>query len=593
MPTVRVPLVGSNNQRGLDADAALVANQDQRFLNCTFTVVTNPITGKSTVYVEKRPGWGLDSLVAAGSASTGLRKPQLFDSAITAYGDANSTIYLGSISVGVITGRALHFEETLISAVGYVVLRSSDGTGWYYVDGAKDVTAYTMDGNNSTTVTDIKIAGANSTAGLYPGQKLTAAANIVAGTRVVSVNSGAFTAVVDTTTTGGAFNDLAVTKEPIAKIIDADFVSTGTYIGAFAAMDGYLFYPDDSGYMNNSDLNSAAAYTANARIAVQQSPDPTIGVAIQKNIVVAFGLASNEKFQNAGFSSGSPLQVLKQQVEHIGALDQRSITTIDDDIYYVSTPSEGDLGVYRMRGLQSTPVGNSIVNKIIGTVAVAGAVYASSYKLNGCTYAAFSLSTASDGPASFFLLESGDKLLLENGDDLLLEDTAAQAASFVRKMVYNATLNIWGEWDDDEGTFVDSIGSGTANKLIATSRFSTGGKVYRMDPVADGQLYQDDGSAFTMEIRTTKLFDGPERKFVDKVVLIGWDSTNTTMPYLSYSDDDYQTWSSARQFVMIGGIPTLLRCGTHRNGRAYKITDSANAPFRAEALGITYQQGEA
>ena len=217
MTTVRIPLVGSFNQRGLAGNTTLANSEDQRFLNCTFDLVHNSITGKNTIYVEKRPGWGTDSLVAAGSASTGLLRPQAYNATITAFGDSNSTIYYGSASVGTITGRALHFTETIVAGVNYVMMKSSDGTAWYYANGAKDVLAYTADGNNSTTITDIKIAGVNSTAGLYVGQKLTAASNITAGTRIVSINAGAFTAVLDTITTGGAFNDLAITKEPIAK----------------------------------------------------------------------------------------------------------------------------------------------------------------------------------------------------------------------------------------------------------------------------------------------------------------------------------------------------------------------------------------
>ncbi len=589
MPTVRIPLVGTLNQRGLSGSTALSLAEDQRFLNCLFSVVTNPVTGKSVVYAEKRPGWGADSLVENGSASTGLKNPLLFNAAITAFGETNSTVYLGTISVGAITGRALHFEETLISGVAHVVIKSSDGTGWYYVDGAKDTTAYTCDGNNSTTITDIKVAGVNSTAGLYPGQKLTAASNIVAGSRIVSVNSGAFTAVLDTATTGGAFNDLATTKEPIAKINNANFVTTGTYIGAFAQMDGYLFYPDDSGYMNNSDLNSVSSYTSGARIAVQMAPDPTVGVAIQKNIVVAFGLNHNEKFQNAGFSSGSPLQVIKQQVEHIGALDQRSITVLDDDIYYVSTPSEGDVGIYRMRGLQSSPIGNSIVNKIIGTAAVAGSIYASSFKLNGQSYAAFSISMAADGPASNLLLESGDAILLESGDHLLLEDTPAQTSSFIRKLVYNASLNIWGEWDDNQGTFIDSVGSGTANKLIATSRFNTSGKVYRMDPVSDGQLYKDDGSSFSAQVRTARLdFGTGKRKFLERIRFIG-DTQSAGTSTLEISTDDYSTWETLGTFDHTVMRPEIHGGGAFEGGAAFRLTHSYNGPFRGEALEFDYE----
>ena len=594
MPTVKLPLAGSPNQRGIDGDAALALSQDQRFLNCTFDVVTNAITGKSTFYVQKRPGWGQSSIPAAGSASTGLIKPQSFTATLAAFGETNSVIYFGTSSVGTITGRALHFTETLISNVGCVAIKSSDGTGWYYMDGAKDVTAYTMDGNNSTTVTDIKIAGVAGTAGLYPGQKLTAASNITAGTRIVSVNSGAFTAVLDTITTGGAFNDLAVTKEPIAKIIDADFVTSGTYIGAFAPMDGYLFYPDDSGYVNNSDQNSVSSYTANARIAVQGAPDPTVGVAIQKNILVAFGTTSNEKFQNTNFTSGSPLQPAKSQIEHYGALDQRSITQLEDDIFYVSTPSEGDVGVYMMRGLNSTRISTSIVDKILGTAAQSGAIYASSFRMGGYPYATFYISTASDGPASNILLENGDIMLMETtpGGNVLMEDTAGQSSSYSMTMAYNAKLNLWSEWDASEATFIDSSGTGTSNQLVATSRCDTAGYVYTINPVADGELYTDAGVAFTMEIRTAKIDHGTnERKVVTSVELIGSDSSAGNTPYLSYSDDDYQTWSTPRAFNTSRARPFLTRCGSYEGQRAYKITDSSDAPFRAQALKITYELG--
>src|SRR5258706_3140765 len=115
MPTVRIPLVGSLSQGGLDGSAALNLNEDQRFLNCTFNVVQNPVTGKSALYVEKRPGWQQDSMVSTGIASTGLIKPQLFNAPLTAFGETNSAIYVGSINVGNIPRRGLHFTWTLIS----------------------------------------------------------------------------------------------------------------------------------------------------------------------------------------------------------------------------------------------------------------------------------------------------------------------------------------------------------------------------------------------------------------------------------------------------------------------------------------------
>lgn len=99
MSTVRLPLVGVNNQRGIDATSVVLLGKDQRFVNCTFDLVKNPITGKATVYVEKRPGWGVQSTPAAGSVSTGAIRTDQLGTIVSAFGATNSTIYDGATSV--------------------------------------------------------------------------------------------------------------------------------------------------------------------------------------------------------------------------------------------------------------------------------------------------------------------------------------------------------------------------------------------------------------------------------------------------------------------------------------------------------------
>ena len=591
MTTVRIPLVGQFNQRGLSGTETLASEEDQRFLNCTFDLVHNPITGKNTVYVAKRPGWRMDTLIASGEPSTGLIKPQSFNATITAFGSTDSTIYWGTTSVGVITGRALHFTEANVSNINYVLIKSADGTAWYYADGAKDTLAYTADGNNSTTITDIKVAGVNSTAGLYPGQKLTAGANIPAGTRIISVNSGAYTAVLDTATTGGAFNDLAITKEPIAKLIDADFVTSGTKQSAFVEMDGYLFYAvDTTGRVYNSDLNSITAYTSTNFLSPNMSPDPVIALARHKNHLVVFGGSSKETYFNAANATGSPLQRVPQHYERYGVLDQRSVTMLNNEIYYVSAPGEGDLGVYEVKELQSRPIGTPQINRIIGTAsATGGAIYANHFHMGGYPYLGLVVTMSADGPASNLLLESGDALLLESDDNILLENTIGQSSSFSRLLVYNIALEIWSEWDCDEATFITGIASGSANQVVATSRVLTTGKLYTIAPASHGQLYTDDGTAFTMEVRTSKLdFGTSKRKRIKSIRLI-CDSDSTGTAYLSWSDDDYATWSTPRAFDLTSKEPKLSACGSHKGYRAYKLTHASNSNFRAEALEIEYE----
>lgn len=592
MKSLTIPLAGSYNQRGIDDNSVIEAGQDQRFLNCAFSLVKNPITQSAEFYVEKRQGWGVDSVVSAGNSSTGLIKPLSFNGTISAFGDTNSTIFFGSTSVGTITGRAIHFTEVEISGQTYILIRSSDGSGWYYVEGAKDQLTYTCDGNNSTTITDIKVGGVPSVSGLYVGQQLTAASNITAGSRIVSINAGAFSAVLDTATTGGAFNDLSTTKEPIAKIIDSDFITTGTYISAFAEMDGFVFYTTDDGNVRNSNLNSVTAYNAIDTLSPNLSPDEPRAITRQGQAIVVLGSASKEVYSNPGTNSvGSPLQRQTGYFQNIGVLDQRSLTKLNDDIYFISSPQEGDIGVYRIRGLQAEKVSPPEVDSRLGTVSAAsGAFYANSFRLGGYPYVGFFLSSASEVTENI-LLENSDFILLENGDNILLDGSSTQSSSFVTFLVYNASLDMWSEWDSMKCTFVESVGSGTSNQLYATSRVETDGKIYTINPAANGELYTDDGDSYSLQIRTSKNDFGTEvRKTVISVTLMGSDISNTTAT-LEYSDDDYATWTTAGTFDLSTPNPRIYRCGSFKGARAWRLTHSAPSAFRAKALKFDFNEG--
>jgi hypothetical protein len=554
-----------------------------------FNVVQNPVTGKGMVYVEKRPGWGVDSLVSTGLAATGLIKPQLFNAAVSAFGETNSAVYVGTNNVGNATGRVLHMTETVISGSSHVVMKSSDGTGWYYADGAKDTTSYTGFTSSGAFV----VSTIANTAGFFTGQLVTGN-TIGAAARVSSVNAATSTiglTVANTANSTGAI----LTKEPIGKIIDSNFVASSTYQSAFVPMDGYLFYCTDDGKVRNSDLNTDTVYSSNSNIAAQMSPDPPVAVAIQNNTVVVLGLNSKEVFSNAGLSSGSPLQRVTQAFQKIGCVDQRSLTSIEDDIYFVATPYEGDIGVYRLRNLNAVRVSTPEMDRILGTIASGGAIYAHSFRLGGYPYAGFVVTLAQDGPASIVLLESGDNIALESAitDFMLIEDAAAQTASFIRHLVYNTTINIWGEWDDQQSTFIDGVGSGTGNSLLAASRVLTTGKVYTINPLSQGELYQDDSSTYSMQIRTSKINHGTDdRKYVSAVRLI-CDTQSAGAVLFEKSDDDFKTWQTLGTFDMTKTAAQITRCGAYFGGRAYRLTHSSNTMFRASELEIDYTVGTA
>jgi hypothetical protein len=327
---------------------------------------------------------------------------------------------------------------------------------------------------------------------------------------------------------------------------------------------------------------------------VNMSPDEPRAVARQKNALLVLGGASIEVYENAGHAFGSPLQRQTSVFSRVGVLDQRSLTILEDDIYFASSSYEGDIGAYRISGFEPKRISTPTIDKIMGNVSSGGGTfYASSFRLGGYPYFALFLSTASE-TTNKRLLESGDYRLIEGGTDKrLLNGNPASSASYVRTLVYNAALNVWSEWDSTEATFIDSVGSSTNNQLIATSRVETGGKIYTINPVSDGQLYQDDGSAYTMEVRTAKTDFGTEvNKFILKVSLLGSDIVSSSTATLEYSDDDYATWTTAGTFDMSVINPYITMLGAFRSGRAWRITHSANYGFRAKALKFDFELGD-
>lgn len=582
MPTKRIPLVGVHDPRTIDGQATIVAGQDQRFVNCIFNVVSDPITGKSIAYLAKRPGWGVETIVSAGNISTGLIRTTSMDSVLSAFGDTNSTIYDSQVSLGTITGRALHFSETLISGVGYVVIKSSDGTGWYYPSNARAQTSYTGDTTNtSTTVNNIA-----STAGMYSGQAISGA-GIPASTRIASVTSSSVIEL-DTAATATAAG-VTLTKTPIAKILDADFITTGSFISKFVELDGFLTYCTDDGTLRNSDLNSVASYSALGQIAVQMSPDGAVAVARHKNAVICFGTESAETFRNAGNPSGSPMQRVADGTTKVGCLDQRSVTDIEDEIFFVTSSRDGDLMVKKLPGLVT--VSTAAISRMLGTISNEAHIYLSAFSLGGTKYVSAYVTTGENAGSNELLLELGDFLLLEDGDNILLEQSSSVTAYFGRNFVYNVDHNIWCEWDSNIPSFVFGQGTGATNQLIAASRVNTGGKIYRINTSADGELHTDDGSTFTTTITTTKIDLGTgTTKFINAVRLIG-DVQPAGTVTLSYSDNDYDSFTTAGTFDLTIRTPELRGLGSHDGGRVWRLEHSTDGAFRAQAIEIDYDFG--
>lgn len=505
MPTLRIPVVGSPINR-LDSNTF---TGDQLFTNGIPDVTRNPITGKSAVYLMKRPG------TAKGAALTGV------DSA----------------------------------AKSGAILNWSGQTG----STPKVVAAFLNTGGTSTSIWDIgldtKIGGDISTT----DDCTCITETIVSGTPNLVAN------FYDSSTTlleqwffpeGGAWT----------QVTDGDFPSN--VVGQPAHMDGYVFNMTADGKVYNSDLNSVSSYTANNFVSAGQYPDRGITVARHGAHIIAFGECSIERFYNNGNASGSPLSRVEDGGLLMGAARTRtvggvskitypSVLTAYGTIYWLGTNSQGaPQGIYRFKGTTPEKISNTTIDRMLSGGAVFG--FGGTAFLCGTSHVL--LRTAQDTYA--YQIETGMwwRLKLASG--------AISGCVTVR---------------------ADFAFASTDNYFIGTNN----ARGNHFQPLPSSINHQDDGSNYTLTVQTASDDLGTsKRKFYESLRLIGDDPTAACNVSVSYSDDDYATFSTARNIDMnTYPSPKLTRLGSSLR-RAWKLANTSATALRLEALEIDYSVGQ-
>lgn len=305
-PNVLIPLAASYNTRGVAGFTNAFSNAwDQRKVNSIYEVARNAMTGKTTLYLAKRPG-------TADVGST--------------YGTTGQVAHLWEMMPG----------STDISATNF----------WVFSVNGNDVRA------SSTTTTTVIMTAAGY-APVYVDKAFINSAD----TLIVQARGASTTQRVFFSTAIGTFTE----------IVDADFTGL-QHKGKMEFMDGYAFVLDHRSRVYNSDLNSLANWTATNFITKQIQQDEPTGLAKLGQQIIAFGRTTFEVFVNAGNATGSPLQSVPQLFHRIGLINpdfagrRHYSTVIGKKLYWASGhPS----GLYVYDGSSAAKVSTDFIGKIL------------------------------------------------------------------------------------------------------------------------------------------------------------------------------------------------------------------------------------
>lgn len=345
-----------------------------------------------------------------------------------------------------------------------------------------------------------------------------------------------------------------------ARIADADFPPNQAtplrIVGEPVHKDGFTTVMDSNGTMWTSDLNSTTAWTATSFLEAADSPDGGGGVVQINNLIAAFGGKTTQFFQNAGNATGSPFTrvpiTINVGTSTLGTnTGYRYIVPVGNDVYFIGlNKEESARHVYKLSGTSATKISDTAVDNFLNDTG---------------------FSEGTDGTIIGVVFIGGMTHIVMDGGGTTNGHYA-----------YCIDRNLW--W---RLSFPTTIYAAAGDAILAgrtVSARSTG--------------YQDLGATLTMTVRTENLDQGTQkRKFFKSAELVCDTQTTSGNISISWSDDDYATFSTARTIDPSTGTRRVTRLGStklnNNHKRAWKIEETVNRPFRGTELVLDYDVGEA
>lgn len=332
-------------------------------------------------------------------------------------------------------------------------------------------------------------------------------------------------------------------------------------------LDGYLFLADDKGNIQNSVNNNPTSWNASEFITAEAYPDRITALIRHGVYIVALGSSSVEFFYDAGNPTGTPLAKQSSTTPRIGYMG--GLTTYGDNIYFIGIPANGNPTVCEISGLKVSPIGNATIERQIeGT--------APNNTGDG----------VSDFPGHIFTI-NGHAVYVWKGNNLKTYGLDLTTKLWIRLQTH---LSNSPGFNARASTYVDVPPAGVKPfTLISFGNTVNTNLLYAFRET----VYQDNGVNFTVQFVSRNLDFGTRRVKFGSRVLLQCDQTPTTsLCFLSWSDDDYQTYSTPRSIDVSHVYPHLYALGQFRK-RAWKITYSDNFPMRWQHLELDYSQGQA
>ena len=318
-------------------------------------------------------------------------------------------------------------------------------------------------------------------------------------------------------------------------------------------MDQYWFVLKADGSLWNCAADDPTTWSLSTFLVSQMMAGKGVALARIANYVLSFSDRHIQYHYDQANPSGSPFTNVEQAMQKIGCSVQSSLAQDEDSIWWIGNGYNGEPTVWALDGTSSlNEIATEPITRLIGQEGS-------------------SLSSA----IGMALRVAGHRFYILN------------LSGANRTFIWHPTIKMWTEWADTTTNSFPfmSVTQVTNAPLL---QHTTDGYLYTISPT----VYQDNAVNFTVTIIFGRDdFDTIKRKFCNRVDFIG-DAQTTVANALSisYSDDDYATFSTARSYDP-SIVHTFSRAWWNFRRRSWKVTYVGNTPFRGWGLELDLSLG--
>ena len=539
--TIRLPLYGATTTR------SGASTKDQRFLNCILESEKNETLRQTVTSLFKRPG--------------------LASTYTTAVAEGRGLVYFNGSTFAAVGGFVYKCPSTtpiitLTNTTGQVGMRLGDsatlGQYLFVCDGVKAWIVETSD-----AVTEMSDGMLDSILMTNGGTAYTTATITFTGgggsgaTATATLDAGVITAI-DVTASGTGYTSaptVVITGDGASGAATAFLTGfPNPHVPDPSFMDGYMFLVKGTDIWN-CYLDDPTKWSPSDFITAEMYPDPIVGLARQNNQLIAFGEYSTEYFYDAGNATGSPLNKNDAITFQIGLASLSTISDHEKTVIWVGQSRLGGRSIWMIDGFQAKQINSSPVERVLDLEADMSLV------------------------TGFVVRTKGHYLYLIN------------LPTANRTFVYDIDEKLWMEWSSFDGTshnvfsYVAECDDNTGQPLLL---HNTLGVVARLDP----ETYSDLTETIRYQMNSPRYDAGTHKRKALLTLGVVGDINSTVDQSLSvrWSDDDQQTYSTARTVSLNNDNPSISQCGTFRR-RSFELVFDGDSDIRLEALEVTYLEG--